>query len=335
MFYPQALAPVCRVSESPDSILDSTRIPAETMASRYASSYRHDPTDNFRIKGAITAAEVNFQLHEALDAKYNSDKNIIIWLGEVLRRSLFRDLGYSSIQAYALEKLDLNPNRINRYLRLINDLEKLPIIRKALFSGRLGWTKARELVKVASPRNEDRWLIQALKSSRRKLEAMVLQAWRKALAERVRNPGQPNLSACNESATDAAETRPNSESDIFKEPADAAGATGAADTTDTSRGALKDEGITAVVFRFSPLELARYEEQIETILKKRILTPATPKEQILLSALEELLISAERPEDEPPAAQTRETQSPRSANPVTTPRHHQSQEQNSNCAPGH
>ncbi|MEZ4386867.1 MAG: HNH endonuclease [Candidatus Krumholzibacteriia bacterium] len=55
-------------------------------------------------------------------------------------------------------------------------------MRAAVEAGELGYTKARELVSVASPATEERWLAEALGNSRRELEEKTARVHRKARA---------------------------------------------------------------------------------------------------------------------------------------------------------
>jgi len=64
-------------------------------------------------------------------------------------------------------------------------------VRGAIASGDLGYTKAREIVKVASPENETGWVAAARESSRRELEKKVAVA--KGRARRKASPDQVEL----------------------------------------------------------------------------------------------------------------------------------------------
>ncbi len=112
----------------------------------------------------------------------------VLWFGEVMRRKLFRDLGHSSINQYATRELDFSKSKADDYIRLAKQLENLPAVRKAVASGELGYTKARELVSVATPETQDAWL-KAAKGTRKELIHEVKKA---KLAAKV-DPGQGEL----------------------------------------------------------------------------------------------------------------------------------------------
>ena len=97
-----------------------------------------------------------------------------------MRRKLYRKLGYSSINHYARCELKFSKTRTGDFVQLARKLEQLPAVRESVAKGELGYTKAREIVKVASPENENGWVEEAKKSSRRDLENKVAVARRRA-----------------------------------------------------------------------------------------------------------------------------------------------------------
>jgi 5-methylcytosine-specific restriction endonuclease McrA len=227
----------------------------------------------------------------------------------MLTRRLYRDLGYSSIHAYASEELGFSVNRVNRYLHLEADLQRLPCIRRALRRGALGWTKACEIVKVASPRTERTWLATALKLGRRQLADRVARARAQAAARRRENPAQPALMArpswggstspsgwSGSSEARSAESRTMhgalQSQALLSAPVEAAqpAPSQEASLVEPSDGLPpKADGPVTVSFRLDPLELARFESQVEALRKRRIVPANASREQILLLALESLL----------------------------------------------
>ncbi len=277
------------------------------------------PTGRLRLRGRLPAAEVHARLRRCLEEMQRAERSVFLWFSEIHERRLYRELGYSSIQAYASEELDFTINRVNRYLRLMNHLERLPLIRTALHAGELGWTKARAIVKVSSPANEARWLEAAKRLSRRDLESKVTLARIQATARRRGNPAQPDLAPRGAQPLEKVpfekmlSEKVASENALFEKVlSEKAGPGGlgaqapdavAPQSQDSgseetpvfrpvARAAneqLIDDGPVSVVFHFTPLELARYEVQIEKIRKKGCVAPSASREQILLYALDELI----------------------------------------------
>ena len=121
----------------------------------------------------MSANEIHACLEAALRELQLAEKNVVLLFGEILRRKLYQDLGYSSIQAYAAEALGFTPSKTSQFVRLAGALEELPQLRRSVASGELGWTKAREVAKVATLKSESQWIAEAKQSSSRSLEQKV------------------------------------------------------------------------------------------------------------------------------------------------------------------
>jgi hypothetical protein len=106
-----------------------------------------------------------------------------------MRRGLYRKLGYSSINQYAKVELKFCKTRTGDFVQLARKLEKLPAVRESVENGVLGYTKAREIVKVATPETEEGWVAAAQDCSRRELERKVAVAKKRARS----NPDQAEL----------------------------------------------------------------------------------------------------------------------------------------------
>jgi hypothetical protein len=117
---------------------------------------------------------VHLALQSTLDLWQRAERCAVLWFAEVHRRALFRELGYSSIQEYAAVALGFSASRTKQFLRLAEALEVLPQLRRSLAEGRIGWTKARVVARVATPATEARWLDVASKRSRDALEAKAV-----------------------------------------------------------------------------------------------------------------------------------------------------------------
>jgi hypothetical protein len=141
----------------------------------------------------LPASQVHARLQAALQALRQAERNAVLWFAEIHRRRLYRDLGYSSMHRYAVQALGFSAGKASQFLRLSMSLERLPQLRASLASGELGWTKAREVARVATPASEGRWLAEAQRSSRRDLERKVSRVRARARAARVAPRGQGEL----------------------------------------------------------------------------------------------------------------------------------------------
>jgi len=135
-----------------------------------------------------SAPQVHASLKRSLAAMDNAHQCAVLWFGEIMRRRLFRDLGYSTINQYAINKLGFSKTRTDNFVRLARQLEKLPAVRSAVESGDLGYTKAREIISVATVETQDAWL-KAARGTRKELVREVKKAKRAAKVD----PAQSEL----------------------------------------------------------------------------------------------------------------------------------------------
>ena len=138
------------------------------------------------------AAEADSRLKQAVGAFEKAEHAVVLWFGEILRRGLFRELGYSSIYQYAAVELKWSSTRTGDFMRLARKLDELPAVKEAVTSGELGYTQAREIIKVAPPRPEKNWVAEARSSPRSELAQKVGRVRAKA---RQRSSGQRELLA--------------------------------------------------------------------------------------------------------------------------------------------
>jgi hypothetical protein len=116
----------------------------------------------------------------------------VLWFGEIMRRRLYRNLGFSTINQYAMQELGFSKSRTGDFIRLARQLENLPAVRKAVVTGKLGYTKAREIVSVATPETEACWL-EAAKGTRQELVCEVKKAKRAARVDPAQGELLPAL----------------------------------------------------------------------------------------------------------------------------------------------
>jgi 5-methylcytosine-specific restriction endonuclease McrA len=218
----------------------------------------------------LPAAEVETRLVAALHDLDAARKNAVIWFGEILSRKLYLELGCSSIHHYAHERLGFSRARTAYFLRLCRSFEQLPALRESVASGVVPWTKAREIVKVATPQTESFWVDQAQTTGRRELERRVAETRGRASARR-QSPGQGELLSAGSAGGPANEQ-----------------AAGNHDALDRATGAVVSPVIevpVTVSFQLSPEQYARY----EAILEKARRTGAHgSREELFLAAWEML-----------------------------------------------
>ncbi len=139
------------------------------------------------------AAEVHLALKNAIATWEQAQHNAVVCFAEVLRRKLYLELGYSSIQQYARMDLKFSETRTGDFVRLARKLGELPVLREAIESGDVGYTKARDIITVATPKSEASWVNAARNKSRAKLADKIRKVKDKAARRRKSNPTQTEL----------------------------------------------------------------------------------------------------------------------------------------------
>ena len=136
------------------------------------------------------ARKVNSQLKSALEIKDKAHQSSLDWFGEILHRKLYLELGYSSVNQYAMTELGFSLAKTGHYISLTRKLEKLPKLKESLSNGDFGYTVARVVADVADSSNEHEWVDFAKNNSRRQVEEEVKRAKQIAKDEIA---GQPAL----------------------------------------------------------------------------------------------------------------------------------------------
>ena len=125
------------------------------------------------LEPGLPVDEIESRLFEAAKRHHLEERNIAYWLHEIDERGLHKDRGFSSIGDYSMELVSIKPRKAQYLVFIASRLEALPGIREAFDSGELPWTKAREIVSVATSETEAEWLEKARALSNRDLEKEV------------------------------------------------------------------------------------------------------------------------------------------------------------------
>ena len=130
------------------------------------------------------AKVVHERLLAALAAMRKAESQAVTLFAAVLKGKLYRELGYANIHLYAEDALGFSRSKTYEFIRLAEALDELPKLKDQIESGKLPWTKAREVVKVATPETEKEWLTLAENKSRRDLEKEVVKSRTRRDADR-------------------------------------------------------------------------------------------------------------------------------------------------------
>jgi 5-methylcytosine-specific restriction endonuclease McrA len=119
------------------------------------------------------ARELDRRILETHALLSQAERDLALLLAEMADRKHFLDLGYANVGQYAEMKLQLEPRKTRGLVRIGRALPDLPLLDRALASGALCWTKARELLAVIAPGTEAEWIELACQSTSRELERVV------------------------------------------------------------------------------------------------------------------------------------------------------------------
>ena len=145
------------------------------------------------FRSGLGASQAHIALKKSVEIMNQAQHCAVLWFGEIMRRELYRELGYSTMRAYALEDLEFSSTKAGDFMRLAKKLEELPAVKEEMATGKIGYTVAREIATVADPANEKDWLKEAQEKSRRELIAQVRHARDVAKRDQKTNPDQVEL----------------------------------------------------------------------------------------------------------------------------------------------
>ncbi|MBW2258436.1 MAG: HNH endonuclease, partial [Deltaproteobacteria bacterium] len=119
------------------------------------------------------AEALHARILDAHAAYRRSERDLALLLAKMASEKLFLVLGYASLRDYGEQVLDLSPRKTRGLAAVGRGLSDLPAVDAAFSSGEIGWTKARELLRVVTTENEASWVERAKQATSRELERMV------------------------------------------------------------------------------------------------------------------------------------------------------------------
>jgi len=107
-----------------------------------------------------------------------SRRALAFYLLDMEQRGEHKSVRCSSTVQFAVDALELDPREARDLLRVARALEDLPEIDRAFAQGQIGWSKLREMTRVATAQTEGEWLSFAKKNRAREVELAVSGAKR-------------------------------------------------------------------------------------------------------------------------------------------------------------
>src|SRR5262249_38087477 len=132
--------------------------PGAEYGTTKVASYGDGPGEIMSLTPSAEALAAHHELVAAVRDSRLAEHRAAKLLARVADQAWHNELGYSTIRDSAEAELQLAPRQTRPLLQLGRALPGLPLLDQALSEGRLGWTKARELLRVARADNEAAWL---------------------------------------------------------------------------------------------------------------------------------------------------------------------------------
>jgi len=133
----------------------------------------------------LSVAELDERLEQAVQENEQTERLICEYLLAMRERRGYEKFGFSDIYYYAEGRFGFSARKTRYLLHLGQQLRRLPRIREALAQGRLGWTKASRIARVATTEDEAMWLDSALSLSVRELDRKINEG-RDAMGVKIR-----------------------------------------------------------------------------------------------------------------------------------------------------
>jgi hypothetical protein len=272
-----------------------------------------------RFEPGLPAASVDRNLRQSLAACDRAQAGVVLWLAEIQRRGLCRQLGQPSLLQYATESLGMSRSRAYDLLQLARDLERLPRLREAMAEGRLGWTKARLVARVATEVSEQTWVDAAQRLGRRALIAHIAEEQDRARSRREERrrqrsaelAGQADLGWSDAEMPPQVVTLPAIPPRDSNPPGPHVAAAAVSRTATSPAATVAPAAAPALMaprprptvvlasaeppatltHRLTGLELARYETLLEQAHRRRCVPPQASRESVLLAAMSALVMS--------------------------------------------
>ncbi|MCK6572739.1 HNH endonuclease [Myxococcota bacterium] len=120
--------------------------------------------------------DLHTQLRLARGAHQQAEYALATLLFELHRTRRYTERGHASVIAYAEAELDLTPRQTRDLVFVAKRLAALPTLAAAFRAGRVAYTKAREVARVATSETDAAWTTRALETTNRALERQVAAA---------------------------------------------------------------------------------------------------------------------------------------------------------------
>ncbi len=122
---------------------------------------------------ALEAPDVETRLAELARSGAPLRRVLAALAGRLVATHSWDRLGYVRLRDYAVEQLGLSARQVQDLAHVDRELRRLPRIETAFVAGKITWTKARLLCRIATPEGEEPWLDLAQRLTARALAREV------------------------------------------------------------------------------------------------------------------------------------------------------------------
>jgi hypothetical protein len=137
------------------------------LAGRSSLSYNRQTSNRM---GKPMSTDLHTELRSARRAHQRSEYALATLLLELKTSRRFDERGHACVEDYAFVELDLPVRQTRDLIAIAKRLHRLPVLAEAFKTGRLGYTKAREVIRVATTETDAAWTQRACESTSRTLE---------------------------------------------------------------------------------------------------------------------------------------------------------------------
>ncbi len=124
----------------------------------------------------MTTTDLHARLRLARGAHQQAEYALATLLFELQRTRRYTERGHTSVIAYGEAELDLTPRQTRDLVFVAKHMRTLPALEEAFRTGQIGYTKAREVARIATPETDAVWTQRAAETTNRALERQVAAA---------------------------------------------------------------------------------------------------------------------------------------------------------------
>ena len=155
-------------------MLEQSHGPCPDDQPRQHRPFPADDSDATHVCSELLAARaLDQQLVTARRVERGAQHRLATLLAEMADSGFFRILGYTSVERYAELVLEIGFRMARDLVRIGRSMSELPVLNAALAAGEVDYSKAREVVRVATPETDHQWTERAKSATARQIERDV------------------------------------------------------------------------------------------------------------------------------------------------------------------